>query len=207
MRTVIIIQARLGSTRLPAKVMLPLPNGRLVVEEVYERCSDVRGADEVLVACPEHDLPILSTLPIDVIGPAGVDENNVLHRYVVAAKAARADRVVRITADCPLLDAAVVDRTIDALDSNGGDYCSNAWPTRTWPLGYDCEVFDAKLLVKALEDQYNTPYDLEHVTPSVRRMARALVTLEAPQDMSGMRGVLDTLEDYRVVWEVIKKCQ
>src|SRR5689334_21545465 len=108
-KVVCIVQARLGSSRLPAKVLLPLPTGRTVLEEVLHRCKKIEGVDEVVLACPPSDEGIFAGV---VRFPKGcahisfpfVDESDVLARYALAASETQADIVIRITADCPLLN-------------------------------------------------------------------------------------------------------
>jgi spore coat polysaccharide biosynthesis protein SpsF len=204
MKTVAIIQARLGSTRLPAKVLLPLPTGRVVLQEVIHRCQQIQGIDAVVVAIPataDNDLllPFASAAAMVVRGP----EHDVLARYWEAAKAAEADVIMRITADCPLLDPQTCTETLDLYRKHGPGYVSNAWPVREYPHGWDCEVFSREALELA---HFNaTDYeDREHVTPYMKR-TQCKAFLKARVDRSHLRWTLDALDDYVRIVDVFNR--
>lgn len=221
--TVAIVEARLRSSRLPAKTMLPLPTGRLVIQEVLYRASLIKGVTCVVAALaddPGTDLLVpwikntqdmardAQRTPIGIFrGP----EKDVLRRDLLAAKHVGAETVIRLTADCPLLDPNVVGQVLEAYRGGFVDYATNAFP-RTWPRGLDCEVFSMALLEEADkigDDQY--PGNREGVdvwmqaSPNVRR-----VNIEAPgkmpQDSRGhIRWTLDTIEDYEVICAEINR--
>lgn len=204
MKTVCIIQARLGSTRLPAKVLLPLPTGRVVLQEVIHRCKQIKGVDEVVVACPSEDVEILSSyIPsgVDCISVSG-DPNNVLHRYYVAAQITDADHIVRVTADCPMLDPEVSAGVVHLHKMAGCHYTSNVYPSRQWPPGFDTEVFSRGALLEAVSLSLDA-YDHEHVTPAIRVIAernRALGLYKSMMEVTSEPRTLDTIEDYRRIW-------
>lgn len=164
-RIVAIAQARMGSTRLPGKVMRDM-GGKPVVDWVFDRLSRAATLDAVMAAIP--DLPEDDTLhdhlrSIGVVTVRG-SATDVLARYRQAAEAAGADVVVRITCDCPLIDSEVVDRVVAAyLTEPPVDYCSNILK-RTYPIGMDTEVLSRAALDTAFEEAVE-PHEREHVTP------------------------------------------
>lgn len=213
-RTACIVQARLGSTRLPAKVLLPLPTGRTVLQEVLFRCAQIRGIDKVVLAIPdtpENDI-LLSHCALHlglheiVRGP----EHDVLARYVKAAEAVEADVIMRITADCPLIDPEVCGAMLASLKAERFDYMSNSWPQRSFPHGLDCEVFHYRVLheanLMAIE-----PHQREHVTPWMQRIDPRIknagysswALMREPDPHT--RWTLDTLEDYVRIWGIFEQ--
>jgi spore coat polysaccharide biosynthesis protein SpsF len=224
-----VIQARLGSTRLPAKVLLPLPTGRTVLEEVIYRCKMIKGVDVVVVAIPdtvENDilkahLANVATVFIDHLPPRAAlhvepndgpgvvvirgPEHDVLSRYAKAAEAVDAKVVIRVTADCPLIDPDTCGAVFKLQQETGAEYASNCWPARHFPHGWDCEVFTRDLL-RRCEAQLWDDYEREHVTPKMQKadgVKRAL--LKAMEDRSHIRWTLDTLADYKVIWDEFKR--
>jgi spore coat polysaccharide biosynthesis protein SpsF (cytidylyltransferase family) len=196
-KTVAIVQARLGSSRLPAKVLLPLPTGRTVIEEVVYRAKQIEGVDEVVVAIPEKDAAILE--PYIAVRCVTGPEIDVLERYAKAAKIAAADVIVRITADCPMLRPDVCADVIALRSRLDAEYASNVWPSRSFPQGYDCEVFTIGALRRA-QDATLTWYEMEHVTPWLQKNCR-IALHKAMDDRSSERMTLDTLSDYRNIFE------
>jgi glutamate-1-semialdehyde 2,1-aminomutase/spore coat polysaccharide biosynthesis protein SpsF len=197
MKTVAIIQARMGSTRLPGKVLQDLA-GMPVLAWVVRAARATRGIDEVWVAtsraadddavarwCTDEGVPIYRG-----------SERDVLDRYAGAVKASGAEIVVRLTGDCPLLDPAVVAETVRLRAMTGADYASNVDPP-TWPDGLDCEVVTASVLLTAAAEA-KRPSEREHVTVFVRNN-RARFTAEtlvaALPGLAAERWTLDTPED------------
>jgi len=212
--TACIIQARLGSTRLPAKVLLPLPTGRTVLEEVIHRCRQIKGVDVVVVAVADdagsdivaqnaefaaRGAPSAyndSLPPVRVVrGP----ERDVLKRYVMAAEEVKADIIMRVTADCPLVDPEVCAEVLSQLKNDGLDYCSNVHP-RTFPKGFDVECLTMETLKRV--DQLATSDDCrEHVTLYVYTTEGfKRDNYQQNVDRSHVRLTLDILEDYRTIW-------
>src|SRR4051812_22543 len=127
MRTVCVVQARLGSTRLPRKVLMPLPTGRTVIGEVLTRCLRISGVDEVVCAIPydDHELAEEAGKYCDIVfGP----EDDVLARYVLAAEEHSADHIMRITGDCPLICPELCSAVLALHLRTGADYTSNIMP-------------------------------------------------------------------------------
>lgn len=199
MTVAIIIQARYGSTRLPGKVFLDL-GGKPVVRHVIDRCKRVKRADSIWLAIPETEIEEHISAFMWAARHSGVDlvagpERDVLKRYWLAMQKAQADHIVRITADCPLVDPDVVDTLIQVHLESGADYCSNV-AFRTFPRGLDCEIFTAALLDRAHEHAIDL-FDREHVTPWMREpldVERRLTVCAPPLDH--LRWTLDTPEDY-----------
>lgn len=193
MKTVCIVQARMGSKRLPGKVLLPL-NGHTVIGEVLTRCKKIPGVDEVVCAIPSGDHALaLTALEYGRIFCG--DEMDVLGRYCEASRAADAEVIVRITGDCPLISPELCGEVLLALKRNKAQYSSNVLP-RTFPRGMDCEAFTDTTL--RLADRL-TFEDREHVTTWMQRSDTVeRVNVRSPWPMDG-RLTLDTEDDYKVI--------
>jgi len=208
MKIVAIIQARMGSTRLPGKVMKEIL-GKPVILWDLDRISLSKLIDEIVVAIPyekENDV-IADTIKEynDKIVTTRGSEDDVLDRYYQAAVKTNADVVVRITSDCPLIDPVVMDQVIEQFLDNDCDYCSNLL-IRTYPRGLDTEVF----LFKALEEAWNEAkkdYEREHVTPYIIENPDKFKLLNVANDidLSHLRWTLDTKEDFEFINVVYKR--
>ncbi|MGB8893645.1 MAG: aminotransferase class III-fold pyridoxal phosphate-dependent enzyme, partial [Pseudolabrys sp.] len=197
MKTVAIIQARMGSTRLPGKVLADLA-GKPVLAWVVRAASAAIGVDDTIVATSTvaADDAVAAWCQANSIPVYRGSENDVLDRFVGAAKLSGADIVVRITADCPLLDPAVIAQTIRLRSMTGAAYASNVDPP-TWPDGLDCEVIISEALFAAGAEAIRQS-DREHVTPFVRNNRERFTaeTLVAPlPGLAAERWTLDTPED------------
>jgi len=200
-RTVAIVQARMGSTRLPGKVMLPLL-GDPVLTRVMRRAARATTLDEVVVAT--------TILPADdaIVGLAAVEgwpvergsEMDLLDRYLTAARSHAADVIVRITSDCPLIDPGVIDRTVLAFIAADVDYASNTLEPATYPRGLDVEVVSRAALERAGREDRD-PAWREHVTPYLYRHPESFRLLRVPadDDHADQRWSIDTPEDYELV--------
>lgn len=199
MKTVAIVQARLGSRRLPNKMLLDL-EGAPALERTLRRVLRAPGLDEVLVATSAHprDRAILEMAErVGVRGFAG-DEDDVLDRFYRAGSAAGADVIVRLTGDCPLHDPEVIGGVVRAYLGRqaGVDYASNIAPP-SYPDGLDVEVFAFPLLERVWREA-TEPADREHVTTFIRTRPdrfRALNVRHDGEDLSGLRWTLDEPED------------
>ena len=208
MKVVAIIQARMGSTRLPGKIMKEIL-GKPVILWDLDRISLSKLIDEIVVAIPygkENDV-IVDTIKEynDKIVTTRGSENDVLDRYYQAAVQTNADVVVRITSDCPLIDPVVIDQVIKQFLDDDCDYCSNS-VTRTYPRGLDTEVFS----FKALEEAWNEAtkdYEREHVTPYIieNQDKFKLLNVANDIDLSHLRWTLDTKEDFEFIDAVYKR--
>jgi spore coat polysaccharide biosynthesis protein SpsF (cytidylyltransferase family) len=195
-RIVAVVQARMQSTRLPGKVLADI-GGKPALAHVLERASHVRGVDEVVLAIPA----VAADDPLEPIGrAAGVrvirgHADDVLDRYRAAAIASDADAVVRITADCPLLDPDISSRVVRQFIDGHLDYASNTHPP-SFPDGYDTEIIAAATLDAAWREAAD-PYEREHVTPFIwRRPERfRMANVSDAVDHSHWRLTLDTARD------------
>lgn len=205
LKTVVIIQARMGSTRLPGKVMKPLA-GRTVLSHVIERVKACPEVDEMVVATttfPEDDVVVAEAVGCGVKVHRG-SKNDVLSRYYGAAEEAKADVVIRVTSDCPLFDPLVLSRMISIFQSEYAgadtiDYLSNSLK-RTFPLGLDAEIFTFSALQRAHEGA-TKDYEREHVTPYIYQHPEIfrLKNFASDKDLSFYRWTLDTAEDYELL--------
>lgn len=194
MKTVVIVQARIGSTRLPGKVLLPL-NGHTVIGEVLTRCKKIPG---VQVVCAIPDSAENNALAHEASKYCPVwrgSEKDVLKRYYDAATYWQADYVVRVTGDCPLICPELCGAVLSLIQRTGVDYASNIEP-RTFPQGVDCEVFTMQCLEWAQDQAF--PSDREHVTTWMRRANIKRANVSNPWPIEG-RMTLDTEDDYKVI--------
>jgi spore coat polysaccharide biosynthesis protein SpsF len=212
LNVVAIIQARMGSTRLPGKV-LRLLGGATVLSHVIGRARAVPSIDEVVVATStdKQDDQVESEARKCGAKVFRGSETDVLSRYYEAARLFNADVVVRITSDCPLLDPVLVNQMISRFHASrrGGrelDYLSNAL-TRSYPRGLDAEIFTFAALEKA-QLAAKDVHEREHVTPYIYRHPESFAIEEfvGDVDLSSHRWTLDTSEDYeflRAVFDML----
>ncbi len=206
-RVLVAVQARMGSTRLPGKVLLDI-GGRPVLELMVRRLGPVVEAGATLAIATsdlERDRPVVALA--EELGTPVVagDERDVLHRFVQCLDRHPADLVVRLTADCPLIDPAIVERTIDAAVRTGADYASNTL-VRTYPDGLDVEVLRADALRRAA-DEASDPPEREHVTPYLLRHPRrfTLTQVTSGTDAGDERWTLDEAADLDVIRDAVHR--
>lgn len=204
MKIVAIIQARMGSTRLPGKVLKKI-NDKSLLEYQIERVSYSKLINEVIVATTvnEADDSIDTFCQSKNIKIFRGSEEDVLSRYYFASKQTNADVIVRLTADCPVIDPVVIDEVIDSFISNDFDYVSNTLE-RTYPRGMDTEVFS----YFSLEEAYNNailPFEREHVTPYIYKNPSkfSLYNVAFSVDESAHRWTVDTEEDFLLIKKII----
>ncbi|MBT3910331.1 MAG: aminotransferase class III-fold pyridoxal phosphate-dependent enzyme [Rhodospirillaceae bacterium] len=204
MKTVAIIQARMGSSRLPGKVMEDL-GGRPVLGWVTRAARIIPGVDEVVVATSTNDGDdaVAGWCADNGVTCYRGSEDDVLSRFAGVAKDAKADTVMRLTADCPLLDPQVAGTVLALFQATKADYASNVSPAN-WPDGLDCEVFTAKALAEA-DAQAALLIEREHVTPFIHynRHRYEVRTLSCPLPrLAGDRWTLDNPEDLEFLRKV-----
>ena len=196
MKIVAIIQARMGSTRLPGKALIKIED-KTVLEHVIRRVQACHLVDAVVVATTvsKGDLPIVKLCAEKGISVYCGSEDDVLDRYYQAAKLFSAETVIRITADCPLMDPQVIEAVVRKHIKDGADYTSNIID-ETFPDGEDVEVFSVAALKKAwLEAKLSS--EREHVTPYIRKSPNIfkLASVSNQIDLSQKRWTLDNQED------------
>jgi spore coat polysaccharide biosynthesis protein SpsF (cytidylyltransferase family) len=209
MTTAAIVQARISSTRLPGKVLLDLA-GKPVLRHVLERCRGIRSVDVVVCAVPDE--PASASLEaIAAQSGAAVfrgSEQDVLGRYLGAARSVNAGVILRVTSDCPLIDPDICADVLALRTRAKADYgCNNMPPT--FPHGLDCEAFTADALALAATEATERR-DREHVTPWLRRslkvhrvnlssddpaFAAYRWTLDHPEDMDFFRALAHEIDD------------
>ncbi len=196
----VVIQARMGSTRLPGKTMMQL-GGRSVLEQVIRRSSAAMMVDRVVVAttdqpgddelerwCADHAVPCVRGSSEDVLA-----------RYLLAVERFPCENVVRITADCPMIDPGIIDALLSLHACAGSDYTSNVIPP-TFPVGFDAEVVKTSVLRK-VGDQAELASHREHVTLFIREHLEQFSTsnLSFGQNYEHIRLTLDRDADYQLL--------
>jgi spore coat polysaccharide biosynthesis protein SpsF len=209
MKIAAVIQARTKSERLPKKVLLKLPYNSdvTVLHQVIRRLKKSKKLDDIILATTvEDDDNIL----VDIARNEGINyfrgnKDNVLERYYFAARKYKVDVIVRITSDCPCVDAKILDMVVNQHLEKKADFTSNTLE-RTFPHGLDIEVINYGVLEKAF---YNATekYEKEHVCPYIYitkpelfkiNIVRACEKLYAPD----IRATIDTIEDYTLLCAV-----
>ena len=206
MSTVAVIQARIQSTRLPAKVLREIA-GKTMLQQVVQRTQQANDVDEVVVAIPDGPadeilLELIKTQGWNyVIG----SEQDVLSRYVAAADKTGATRVVRITSDCPLIDPELIDEVLRCQQQHESDYACNFYPNRFYPRGLDCEVITRSAL-RRVDRLAKLDRHREHVTLMIYESAStgrfSIASSVCPIDASAFRWTVDTLDDLKLVREI-----
>ena len=206
MKVVAIVQARMGSTRLPGKVLLGIA-GKTMLARVVERLCRARSLDGVLVATtesPQDDVLVEECQKLSVAVFRG-QENDVLDRYHQAAQSIAADVVVRVTSDCPLIDPEVTDQTIQKFVAEQPDYASNCL-VRTYPRGLDTEVMTAQALRQAWGGA-DQEYQRAHVTPYIYEHPEKfrLLSVTSENDYSRHRWTVDNEKDLELVRSIYQR--
>ncbi len=208
MRTIAIIQARMGSSRLPGKVLRPVV-GKPMLAHIVERLRLAQGVNEVIVATSDQvaDEQIVSFCSQSGIACFTGSESNVLDRFYRAALHYQGDAVIRITADCPLVDPAMISQLITLYQSGEYDHVSVATGAGAlfmdggrFPDGYDAECIRFTALHEAWRDA-TLPGDREHVTPYLWRQPEKfrLQVLKSATDYSSLRLTVDNEEDFQLI--------
>ncbi len=204
MKIVALVQARMGSTRLPNKVMKPIGDIPMI-ELLLARLSRAIEVDQIVVASSvdERNRPLVEHVRKLGYTCEQGSENDVLDRFVQAARKHQADVVVRITGDCPLVDPELVDEVIRCFKTANVDYSSNVTPP-TYPDGLDIEVFAFSALEQANRET-DKPFDHEHVTPYLRESGRfKTAAMQHDQDLSVLRWTVDEPSDFAVIEKVFQ---
>ena len=209
MKIVAIVQARMGSTRLPEKVMLDI-TGHSMIEILLKRLLRSKKIDQVILATstsPNNARLISEAERLGIKFFQG-SEDNVLSRFIVAAKKYNADLIVRITGDCPLVDSVLLDKMLRYFSLNNIDYLTNGFPP-TFPDGMDIEIFTLKSLIES-DKQDKSEYNREHVTPFIRESGMfkvknfSIEDADLDCDFSSLRITVDEKADLEVVREIFE---
>lgn len=203
MRIVAIIQARMGSSRLPGKVLKPIMDKPLLAYQV-ERVKQAKHIDEIVIATSTKtkDDPLITWCESSNLSYFRGEEEDVLGRYYEAAKQFSADVIIRLTGDCPIIDPRIIDTVISRFLSSRVTYASNTIH-RTYPRGMDTEIFSMGSLEKA-HHLASLPFEREHVTPYIRKHYPTL-SVKHTIDYSNHRWTVDTLEDFKLIQRIVQE--
>jgi spore coat polysaccharide biosynthesis protein SpsF len=203
----VIIQARMGSSRMPGKTMQEIA-GKPLLAYCVHRCNQAKLIDRVIVATTLSikDDVIANWCRGNNIACYRGSEEDVLDRYYQTAKKFDADIIVRVTSDCPFIDPEIIDILIENLKNSDVDYASNRIQKRTYPHGIDAEVFRFSALEKAWSDatkqeerEHVTPYIMAH--PEIFRLSE----VELEEDLSDFRLTVDYPEDFELARVLIEE--
>ncbi|MGD0005811.1 MAG: glycosyltransferase family protein [Anaerolineaceae bacterium] len=208
--TVAIIQGRMASSRLPGKILLDIA-GKPMLAHVVERARRAKTVDQVVVAtttqleddaveayCRKHGIAVFRG-----------SLNDVLDRFYQAALAFRADVIVRLTADCPLVDPQLLDQVVEEFLRAGVDFCCNRLPPplkRTYPIGLDVEVCTFQALERAWKEA-KEPHEREHVMPYLYDCPGRfkILRVDYEKDYGEMRWTVDTPQDLELVCQIFAR--
>ena len=205
MSIIAVIQARVGATRLPGKVLKKI-EGKTVLEHVINRVKAAKNISDIVVATTvnKEDLKIVKLCASLGISIFCGSEDDVLDRYYQTARLFKADHIVRITSDCPLIDPQIIEEVIELYFQKKADYASNTMP-ETFPDGLDTEVFSYKTLKKAWKNA-KLSSEREHVTPYIRKYPNIfkIVNLKCEYNLNDKRWTLDEPEDFKFIKIIYK---
>ena len=205
-KIVAIVQARMGSSRLPGKVMQGIM-GKTMLWHIVNRIQNSGLIDEIIIATTsdKKDNEIADFAIKNNFNIFRGSEDDVLDRYYQTAKKYKADIIVRITGDCPLADPVLVDEVIQFYLDNDFDYASNTIKP-TYPDGLDTEIFSFNVLEQAWEEA-DLQSEREHVTPYIKKHSEIfkLGNFENSTDLSHMRWCVDCDNDLVFIKEVFQR--
>lgn len=207
LRVVIIVQARMGASRLPGKPLKKVLDKPLL-SYLIERLKRVQLSKTIVIATSTRakDRPIVELSEQENVAFVRGSEADVLSRYVKAAKKTFADVIVRITGDCPIIDPLIIDEAIESFLSHAPhvDYLSNTLE-RTYPRGMDVEVFTRRALEEAAKNG-KTANEKEHVTLYIYKHPEKfkLISMESKKDLSFFRWTVDTEEDFELIRRILE---
>jgi len=206
MKPIVIIQVRMGSTRLPGKVLKKL-NGITVLESLLNQLNYSKLLNDKIIATTSNseDDVIVNFCKSKEIKCFRGSQDDVLDRYYNCAKKFSINTIIRITSDCPLMDPQVIDDVIDFYLKNSYDYVNNFYK-RTYPYGNDVEIFSIKVLEKVWE-KATKPSEREHVTPYIYNNPDefSLGWIENKENLSEFHWTIDRKEDLIFVQNIFKK--
>ena len=201
-----IIQARMGSSRLPKKVMKKIDNDLTVLDYVIEQIKSSKNIEKIIVATTilEEDNIISDYLYSHKYEVFRGSSDDVLDRFYQCAKKFSIDTIVRITADNPLIDPKIIDIAVEEYKNGKYDLVTNTLK-RTFPFGTEVEVFSFRILEKAWQNA-KKPSEREHVTPFIRDPQNKffLSNITHQKNLSHLRYTIDEIDDLKLVKEIIK---
>ena len=199
-----IIQARMGSSRLPGKALMKSDSGKPLLYYVINQlryCSKVKNL-VIATTTNQEDDEIEKFANDNSVNIFRGKEKDVLDRYFQCAKKYSFSTIVRITADCPLIDPQIVDKVIEQFFSENYDFATNTL-TRTFPIGTDVEVFSFSALNKAWENA-QLPSEREHVTPYLHNKENfKIINVENDKNISNLRLTVDRIEDFELIKQIL----
>jgi len=204
MKVVALVQARMGSTRLPGKVLKSIVD-KPMIELLLARLSQSSELDEIVVATSKELQNNRLQSVVESLGYRCTrgSEKDVLSRFYQSAKFLNADVVVRITGDCPLVDSDLVDKCIQGYKDSQVDYFSNIDPV-SYPDGLDVEVMSFESLERA-NNETKSEFDREHVTPYIRNSdSFSKSSIRYTEDLSAQRWTVDEPEDLVVITNIFE---
>jgi spore coat polysaccharide biosynthesis protein SpsF len=199
------IQARLGSTRLPGK-MLKKIHGKTLLKHVYDRLSSCKEIDKIIIAtttnlkdnlleeyCKKNNLLVYRG-----------DEEDIAKRHLDAAKSINATAIIRICGDCPLIDPKVIDQGILLFKQNNADFVSNRFP-KTYPQGLNFEIYKISILQEIMDTQkgFNRRYPFEHIYSNQNKYK--LFNLDQKENLSHIHLTVDYQQDLELIGNIISK--
>ncbi len=221
-RVIVIIQGRMGSSRLPGKVLLDIA-GQPMLERVFRRASRAGAVDAVIIATstdPSDDAVVEHCRSKNIPCERG-SLYDVLDRFYQTSRNSRADMTVRLTADCPVIDPILIDAVVNTLKQFNFDFACNRLPPpnqRTYPIGLDVEACTFKALERAWQES-SEPYLREHVMPylyegvkltkdnpelqtGISRRGFKVALLDHSKDYGSYRWTVDTSKDLEFIRQV-----
>jgi len=198
----IIIQARMESQRFPGKVLMDI-NGKPMLERVFDRIKLAKRVEKVIIATSssESDNSISEFAIKNNIDCYRGSQKDVLSRFYLAAKHFSISTIVRVNADCPLIDYSIIDDLIYLHFVSGSEITTNAGGIRnkrSYPIGLDVEVIDFQWIENAFNNSILS-YEREHVTPYIYRFATKQKFMVNEEDQSHLRLTVDTIEDLELI--------
>nr|WP_321513237.1 glycosyltransferase family protein [uncultured Pseudodesulfovibrio sp.] len=206
MKSVIIIQARTNSSRLPGKVLQSLA-GQAMIFHVLDRARQSDADDVILATSREASDDELAQRVMKQGYPVFRGSlDDVLDRFYMAALELQADTIIRLTGDCPLVDPELINRCLDRHQQGGCDYVSTAYPNPSYPDGLDVEVFSIKILEKTWKTA-RKPSEREHVTPYIWKHPELfrLETIASPTNLSHLRWTVDEPQDMEFMQQIFTR--
>lgn len=205
MKINVSIEARMTSTRLPGKVMMPI-NGKVNLEIMVDRVKKSKLIDNIIIATTtnKEDDIIVSWCEDNNIDYFRGSEDNVYDRVLKTHIKYKSDIIVELTGDCPLIDPTIIDKAITMYNNNDYDYISTGG---NYPIGMGIQVYNIKVLKSISKNRKLEYQDMEHVTPYIYKSGKYHIGAITPKDtefLNNLSVTLDTKEDLEVIENICK---